>query len=159
MVQFPKEGLETFMDPIAGHLQGLFGRKNWHTLWQTYTLSKKWHSIVGRELAEQSKPAYITNDTLWVHVRNSALMQHMQIMKLQLIDSIKQVVPDLDINDIRWVMLPEAEKTKETVPEKKHKKSPDKTRAKVFEETSSIVENKECRKALCRLWRTFHENE
>ena len=72
---------------------------------------------------------------------------------------VKQVLPDLVINDIRWVMLPEAEKHEETGPKKKHKKSPDKALNKAFEETSSIVENKECRKALCRLWRTFHENE
>ena len=147
------------MPTVASHLQTLYGRKNWHVLWQTFMLVRNWDKVAGSKIASRSEPAYVQKNTLWIHVRDSVWMQHLHTMKPELIEKVQQFMPDLKINDIRWVIQsaePQAEAIQADNSTKHH---PDPVKKKAFEQISSVVENEECRKALCKLWCTYHNNQ
>lgn len=144
------------MDTLASQLQPLFGRKNWQTLWQTYTLVKNWPKIAGGKVANRSEPAYIQKYTLWIHVRDSVWMQHLQTMKPELIMKIQQFMPDLEIKDIRWIVQPTEPMKEKTGAVQNGTKPADPVQEKAFEDISTTVEDDECRTALCNLWRTYN---
>lgn len=141
---------------LSSKLKDLFTHKNWSTLWQTYTLHRQWEQIVGKTIAKKSEPAYIQKDTLWVYVESSVLMQHMQPQKLALLKKINDLIPAIEILDIRWAMQPaipdkvasgKAKKTgNEATPEEND----------AFNAMTSTVEDSNCRKALQKLWQTYH---
>ena len=143
---------------LSSSLQGLFTRKNWTTLWQTFTLAQKWPDIVGKNIAKKSEPAYIQKDTLWVYVESSVLMQHMQPQKLTLLEKINNLLPDADIQDIRWAMQPAKPGSKTQESARKTVSIPDPEERNAFEAMASTVEDKKCREALESLWRTFHNS-
>ena len=143
---------------LSSSLQELFTRKNWSTLWQTFTLARKWPEIVGKNIAQKSEPAYIQKDTLWVYVQSSVLMQHMQPQKLTLLEKINNLLPGADIQDIRWAMQPAKPATKAKESVKKTVSIPDPEERNAFEAMASTVEDKKCREALESLWRTFHNS-
>ncbi len=141
---------------LSSRLPGLFNRKNWFLLWQTYTLVQNWTDIVGKNIAKKSQPAYIHNDTLWVYVQSSVLMQHMQPQKLSLLEKICRLVPEAGIKDIRWAMQPAkpAREMKETAV--KTDTGPGPEEIKEFEAISTTVVDRTCREALRKLWRAHH---
>lgn len=141
---------------LSSSLQGLFSRKNWSTLWQTYTLVRKWPEIVGKNVAKKSEPAYIQKNTLWIYVQSSVLMQHMQPQKLTLLEKINSIIPEAGVQDIRWAMQPArpVSETAETVTKTVNRPDPEEKDA--FEAMASTVEDEKCREALQKLWRTFH---
>ena len=142
---------------LAAHLESLFGRKNWLLLWQTYTLDRNWNGIAGCDVARQCRPAYIRKNILWITVRSSAWMHHLQSMKPALLEKVRLALPETVIDDLRWIMEPaenppvaaQAYRRAERVPD------PDQTRA--FERMAAGIENSDCRAALCRLWRTYQK--
>jgi len=80
---------KTKVVPVAEHLQGLFQKKNWQTLWQTYTLTRNWSKIAGPEIAQRSEPAYVRKNVLWVQVSDSVWMQHLHIVKPRLLEQVR----------------------------------------------------------------------
>lgn len=142
---------------LASQLQGLYERKNWRLLWQMFTIDRNWGEIAGREVANQSRPAYIRNRVLWIYVGSSVWMHHLQSIKPQLIDRVRHALPEFNIDDIRWIMQPAEEKrpvgTRDNPPEN----LPDPEQTRAFEGMASIVENRECRAALCHLWRLYQK--
>ena len=141
---------------LSSSLQGLFSRKNWSTLWQTYTLVRKWPEVVGKNVAKKSEPAYIQKNTLWIYVQSSVLMQHMQPQKLTLLEKINSIIPEAGVQDIRWAMQPAkpAGKTATTITKTVSRANREEKAA--FEAMASTVEDENCREALQKLWRTFH---
>jgi predicted nucleic acid-binding Zn ribbon protein len=142
---------------LASQLEDLFGRKNWRLLWQTYTLDRNWPEIAGREIAKQSRPAYIRNNILWIHVGSSVWMHHLQSTKPQLLDKVRQALPKLTVHDIRWVLQPVAAPGDGRQPGSRTEHIPDSEQARAFERMASTIENEECRAALCRLWRAYQK--
>jgi len=141
---------------LASHLPSLFGRKNWQTVWQTYTLLKHWSEIAGEKIAKRSEPAYIQKNILWVAVRDSVWMQHLQTMKPELVRKVRDFLPETEIRDIRWIMQPAEPLPAAPLPDRRTEHPPDPEQKKAFERIASTVENKDCRIALCRLWATYH---
>ena len=142
---------------ISSSLHGLFNRRNWSTLWQTYTLVRKWPDIAGKNIAKKSEPAYIQKDTLWVYVQSSVLMQHMQPQKLTLLEKINAILPEAGIKDIRWAMQPAKPADESTATVRRVIRRADPEEQDVFEAMASTVENEKCRDALKKLWKTYHE--
>lgn len=145
------------MDPLAEQLQGFFGRKNLHGLWQMYTLLRSWDTIVGEKIAARSEPAYVQNKTLWISVSDSIWMQHLQSMKPELLRKVREFMPDLEIIDIRWNVQTAGPPKPPSRAGKKKPHPPDPAQEKAFEQIASTVENEDCRSALCKLWRTYHK--
>lgn len=141
---------------LSSSLKGLFTRKSWSTLWQTYTLVRNWPEIAGKNIAKKSEPAYIQKNILWVYVQSSVLMQHMQPQKLTLLEKINNLLPDAGIQDIRWAMQPASPVRETTVVAREAVHRPDQEEQDAFNAMTSTVEDEKCRKALQKLWQTFH---
>ena len=147
---------KTKVVPVAAHLQGLFQKKNWQTLWQVYTLSRNWSKIVGSKVARRSAPAYVRKNVLWIQVRDSVWMQHLHTMKPQLLEQVRSAAPELEVNDIRWLLQPAQPEPANATPNKRHEaRPPDPEQEKDFARIAATVEDEECRAALSRLWQTF----
>ena len=149
---------KTDLQKISTNLQGLFGSRNWHLLWQTYKLVEHWPEMAGRTIASKSMPAYIQKNILWIYVSDSIWMQHLHAQKIQLLERIHDFDNNLTIEDIRWLLQPKHKEIKE-------KKSIGKTteidpeEKKHFAEIASSIKDEQCRNALCRLWQIYHENK
>jgi hypothetical protein len=142
---------------LAGHLQDFFGNRQWHTLWQAFTITQNWHEIVGQEIAGRSEPACIQKNVLWVHVRDSVWMQQLQAMKPRILERVQRRFPEAEIHDIRW-RLRTAEPLAAPPHTGKGKIQPDQAQARAFAQMTAFIDNKECRDALNRLWLTFHQH-
>ena len=147
------------LSSLASQLQGLFGRRQWHVLWQAFTLAKNWQEIVGKEIAARSEPASIQKNILWVHVRDSVWMQQLQAMKPQILDQVQRRFPEADIRDIRLRLRQAEPLAAVSPPAGIRNKEPDPEQARAFARMTAIIENKECRDALYRLWLTFHQHQ
>ncbi len=149
---------KTKVVPVASQLQPLFQKKNWHALWQVYTLSKNWAKVAGSKAAQRSKPAYMRKNVLWIQVRDSVWMQHLHSMKPQILDQVRRFAPELEVTDIRWLLRPTRPETPQQPPDRRHKaRPPTPEKEKDFARIAATVEDEECRAALRRLWRTFQE--
>jgi len=144
---------------LSSSLPNLFAMKNWPLLWQTYTLVRQWEAIVGKNIAKKSEPAYIQNDTLWVYVESSVLMQHMQAQKINLLAQIDKILPEAGIKEIRWEMKPSSPVGKSTARKHGTRYSPAPGDQEAFESMAATVEDKQCRAALTKLWRTFNQQQ
>lgn len=145
------------LSSLASHLQGLFGRRQWHVLWQAFTIAKNWQEIVGKEIAARSEPACIQKNTLWVHVRDSVWMQQLHAMKPQILEKVQRHFPEADIRDIRWRLQQAEPLATDNQANGRGKITPDPEQARAFAQMTAIIDNKECRDALYRLWLTFHQ--
>lgn len=144
---------------VSNNLQKVFGSRNWHLLWQTYTLVEKWPDLVGEKIASKSEPAYINKNVLWVYVHDSVWMQHLNTQKTELLKQIRSFNKDWFIEDIRWLLQPEIHVGKKSIEKKVgHKKEIDPFEQKEFEKISASIKNEQCRDALNRFWLLHHKN-
>ncbi len=142
---------------LSSNLQRLFGYKNWQKQWDFFILVRKWPEVAGRDVAAQTSPAYTRKNVLWVYVRSSVWMQHMQTLKPGLLEQVRRVLPQAEITDIRWLMEPAERRFEEERSSLPENHSLDPVQQKSFEESTSIVQDKRCREALCRLWQVFQK--
>ena len=146
------------LSSLASQLQGLFGRRQWHILWQSYTIARNWQELVGAQIAARSEPVCIQKNVLWVQVRDSVWMQQLQAMKPELLERVRQGFPEADIRDIRW-RLQQAEPVVAARTGGGARRPPDPEQARAFAAMTAIIDNKECREALNRLWLAFHQHQ
>ncbi|HHO48808.1 MAG TPA: DUF721 domain-containing protein [Desulfobacteraceae bacterium] len=142
---------------LASQLEGLYGRKNWRTLWQIYTLDRNWDKIAGGEIARQSRPAYIQNNILWIFVSSSVWMHHLQSIKPRLLAGVRNALPEVSVDDIRWILQPLEPLIPDNPSRRPPERIPDPEKIRHFEQMASTVENSECRAALCKLWRAYQK--
>ena len=122
-------------------LKKIYSTKNWHNHWALFYFVRNWEHILG-----------FRGDVLWVYVDNSAWMQQMQYVKMDLLGKIQQAVPTAVVNDLRFSVHP-AIREEEERPAPPAKKPIDKQKEKRFLDMVSNVSNEECRQSLYQLWR------
>ncbi len=150
-------GMEKNKGPrlLGRQMEQLYRNRGWHHPWQIFALVRDWEKIAGPEIAARTMPAYLRRDVLWVYVRSSAMMQHVQMLKPHLIGEVNRRLVDLRISDIRWMLEP----ADLPAPEEGHWRPadpmPDPDREEVFRRMASTVADPECREALLALWRSF----
>lgn len=144
---------------LGSQLQGLFGRRQWHVLWQAYTISRNWRDLVGSEIAARSAPACIQKNILWVSVRDSVWMQHLQAMKPQILERVRAAYPEADIRDIRWQLWQAEPPAAGPGDGGWARVEPDPDEARAFAAMTATIDNKECREALYRLWLALHQHQ
>ena len=144
---------------LAPHLQALFKQRQWHILWQAFTITRNWQEIVGKDIAGRSEPACIQKNVLWVHVRDSVWMQQLQAMKPQLLERVQHSFPEAEIRDIRWQLQTAKPLADDLRSGNRGNKKPDPEQARAFAQQIARIDNKECRDALNRLWLTFHQHQ
>lgn len=142
---------------LASHLEDLFGRKNWGLLWQTYTLDRNWSGIAGSDIARHCRPAYIRKNILWITVRSSVWMHHLQSIKPGLLEKVRLALPEVVIDDLRWIMQPVDDQDTNPSRNLRKESAPDPDKERTFERMAATIENSECRAALCNLWRAYQK--
>lgn len=144
---------------LAPHLQALFEQRQWHTLWQAFTITRNWQEIAGKDIAGHAEPTCIQKNILWVQVRDSVWMQQLQAMKPQILERVQRSFPEAGIRDIRWRLETAKPSAANLRPGNRGKKKPDPEQARAFARLTAIIDNKECRDALNRLWLTFQQHQ
>ena len=84
---------------LVNHLiakRGLAGRKS------QYQLADGWREIAGSKIADRTRLGTVRKGVLTVHVDNSSTLQHLSLMKQQLINDVNQEFKNLNLTDIRF---------------------------------------------------------
>ena len=134
----------------------IYATKKWKHQWRLFHLTQDWPAIVGTEVARLTAPAFFRQDVLWIFVQDSAWMQHMQFIKLDLLERVNRVLEAPPIVDIRWLLQPELPSTPARNMPEPHPVPPEQERS--FRRMTESVANPECREALQRLWQIFASN-
>lgn len=83
-----------------------FAERQWQQQWQVQRLYAQWQSIAGPEAGKSSLPAAIRNQTLWLYVSHSIWVQEIHYRQGELLERIKEVMPNQDIAAIRCLVEP-----------------------------------------------------
>ena len=75
-------------------LPEVFSHKQWARQWRLFHLLREWPAIVGPRVAELTAPAWFRHDVLWIHVQDSAAMQHLQYLKPDLLARVNLALAD-----------------------------------------------------------------
>jgi len=62
-----------------------------------------WPRIVGPEVAAHSEAFDLRNETLWVEVPSSNWRQHIQFLKVRILEALAREFPGVPVRDIRCV--------------------------------------------------------
>ncbi len=84
---------------LVNHLiakRGLAGRKSQNQL------ADGWREIAGSKIADRTRLGTVRKGVLTVHVDNSSTLQHLSLMKQQLINDVNQEFKNLNLTDIRF---------------------------------------------------------
>jgi len=138
---------------LAEALAAVYSSKQWQRQWRLFRLARDWPTIVGTEIGRLTAPAFFRQDVLWIFVQDSAWMQHMQYIKLDLLTRLNRVMTEQPLTDIRWLLqpsLPPGLERQQTEPLPVSPQQDLRFRAMV-----ESVANPECRQALQRLWQTL----
>lgn len=144
--------------PLAGYFKTLYAERAWHGQWDLFLLVRKWETIVGVEIAKVTVPAYFRHDVLWIYVENSAWMQHVQLSKIQLLELVNRQLSPRVISDLRWLLKPASDQVPRSDFEPRQKRKISPQREKAFRDMVSAVEDKQCRKALLNLWKSYEQD-
>ena len=63
-----------------------------------------WPRIVGSEIAAHSEATDLRNETLWVSVPSSSWRQHIQFLKVRILEALGREFPDVRVREIRCVV-------------------------------------------------------
>ncbi len=63
-----------------------------------------WPRIVGSEIASHSEAIDLRNETLWVAVPSSSWRQHIQFLKVRILEALAREFPSVRVREIRCVV-------------------------------------------------------
>lgn len=63
-----------------------------------------WPRIVGSEIAAHSEAIDLRNETLWVAVPSSSWRQHIQFLKVRILEAVEREFPQVPVREIRCVV-------------------------------------------------------
>jgi hypothetical protein len=152
----PKRSRHNELSFLGDSWSAVFASKKWKHQWRLLRLAQDWPAIVGTEVARLTAPAFFRQDVLWIFVQDSAWMQHMQFIKLDLRERVNRVLEGPPIVDIRWLLQPEIPPQPARHLPEPHPVHPEQERS--FRRMTESVANSECREALQRLWQIFAAN-
>ena len=91
-------------DSIQNILGKIIKGGKWDLKFRQYSLFSQWEKIVGTKIAEHANPKIWQGTTLIVEVSNSAWLQELKMMELDVLQKIRETCPDLKIDKIRWTL-------------------------------------------------------
>ncbi len=122
-----------------------------------HTVFDFWNEVVGREIAEKTRPQLIRGKVLWVNVSDSVWMQQLHFQKMMLLEKINERLGTDSIEDIRFHL----DTRMDEVPEENDRRSSnsiwplDPARVKEFETMIEGIDDEGLKKSLKRLWTKF----
>ena len=138
-------------------LPEVFSHKQWARQWRLFHLLREWPAIVGPRVAELTAPAWFRHDVLWIHVQDSAAMQHLQYLKPDLLARATLARAAARASDLAGALEPAAEPRRELNRAPDARVDPEREQA--FRELTASIPDPACREALVRLWRTLADHE
>ncbi len=148
---------DTDLRMLATILPTVFANKNWTRQWRLFELARDWPAIVGPQVAALTGPAFFRGDVLWIHVQDSAWMQHLQYAKLDLLARVNAVLGDRPATDLRWLQQPIEPPSSRQPTSAANPIDP--AQERLFAEMARTISDPACREALLRLWRAFAAHE
>lgn len=139
---------ETFTRVYALH--------QWGNQQHLIQLLRDWPQIAGKQVSQLTRPAFFRKDVLWIYVQNSAWMQHMQYVKLDLLQRINNALAAITVTDIRWQLQPASDR-EPSERRKRPLKPVDPDQRQRFSVMTASIGDTQCQAALLRLWQAFQE--
>jgi len=104
MTRFRNEDRSQSRGPqkIANVLSALMSRKGYAQVQTAFALAEAWEEAAGKKLAPLCRAGNLRRGVLEVTVLNSAAMQELTFRKKQLLASLKKLVPDQGVQDLRF---------------------------------------------------------
>lgn len=136
---------------VAGVLPEITRYQGWEAKLDIHSFFPRWEEVVGKEVADCSRPLKVVKDTLWLEVENSTWMQQLQFEKMRILEDINATLKITRLRDIRFVLPQRLKKEAAREPEIVFV-PPDSEELQRFEQQVSAIEDDEIRQALVRLW-------
>jgi predicted nucleic acid-binding Zn ribbon protein len=92
--------------PIADVLAQLLARRGYARQSAAASCEAAWQEAVGKSLARTTRPGNIRRGILEVFVANSTLLQELAFQKTQLLERLRQLLPDNAVRDLRFRVGP-----------------------------------------------------
>lgn len=138
-------------------LQNIFRTKDWHRQWELFRLVKSWERLLGDPLSKVTYPAFFRSNVLWLFVENSAWMQQVQFVKLDILAAVKKALPEVDIEDIRFMLDPGTERIQKKT-ERPEPLPVNREAEQCFKDMIAGVKDEETRQALHKMWLAFSKS-
>src|SRR5262245_18423805 len=92
--------------PIADVLSDLMARRGYGRVQSAGMLSESWRQAADEQLGAPTRPGWVRRGGLALSVCNSTLGQEMSFQKTALIKKLGELVPDVNIRDLRFKVGP-----------------------------------------------------
>ena len=89
---------------IGDILGKLVSKAKWNSKLKQYALWQQWGGVVGTRVAKHAQPLRWNGATLVVGVNDSSWLQELRMMESEILEKIKQQLPDLKIAGIHWTL-------------------------------------------------------
>jgi len=159
----PKKGTNGKICLLSDNLNTVFHGQQWGRQAYLFSLARHWSEITGKERALHSMPAFFRRNVLWVYVHSSIWMQHMQLVKPELLAQINTFLQkEQQVEDLRWMVQPtgliDTPKEKYVTPEI----NVDPVAENNFRAMAENIPDPATREAFCKMWQslmTANENK
>jgi predicted nucleic acid-binding Zn ribbon protein len=95
---------------IGQVVSDLMAQKGFGRIRGSAALEEAWYTAVGSAAAPYTRPGTLRRGVLEVGVANSTMVQELVFQKAELLLSLRRLLPDSRIKDLRFVVLPNDEK-------------------------------------------------
>ena len=65
-------------------------------------IHEHWSEIVGEAIAKKTQPTAIKSKVIWVETLGSSWAQELNLLKLQILEKIKALLPQLNVGDLKF---------------------------------------------------------
>lgn len=96
--------------PVGQVLSELLAQKGFARVRGSEALAEAWYTTVGSAAAPYTRPGTLRRGVLEVGVANSTMVQELVFQKAELLLSLRRLLPDSRIRDLRFVVMPSDEK-------------------------------------------------
>jgi len=89
-------------DSVKDILAGVLNNPKISKKLTQYAVLDLWPEIVGKALAEKTRPDRVSGETLYVEAKNAAWVQELTFMKGLILQKIREECPDSKIVDVKF---------------------------------------------------------
>jgi hypothetical protein len=147
-----KYGKEKKQESLAAALPDIIRDKGWEKQLDLYSLFVEWGNIVDKTTAQHARPLKIVRNVFWVEVDNSSWIHQLQFQKVQILESLNAALELSHLKDVKFTLVQKPEEPQEKQNNKVQFVPVDPAELRAFEHQVSLIEDKESREALVRLW-------
>lgn len=92
--------------PIGQIVNDLMARTGFAQVQSAGNMEKIWREAVGEAASRYTRPGRVRRGVLEVAVANSTIVQELVFQKAELLSSIRRLLPDTPVRDLRFQVMP-----------------------------------------------------